>query len=368
MPEDKGKMRSVARTKKSAITLLDALGPEVLGTLVPGLGLAYKLSEILITHAWEFHVDRRKARIDEFHQTLLYGADEKDFESFLNKPFSIEDYYTLLDSAVHDQEDAKIPVYSKFFSALIEQTVPQTYKIHLIKALKELTCSDLDLLREIYISSKHDFVKEGGRNKQLREIVETADPIKSYSVQTFLRLGFIRLTGQGFGDTKGTPTPTDLLEAFMNAAFDQDELTPEAIGKKAWKQIGFVFIVIPDTEKYNDLMVLLKRTLTDLSIRSLIVPVQKGEPHVNLRISAGLIVCLDAKAGEKGSAMSSFMNHPQIKNRKIIKILLSASPDGAGFDPLPDLPALASFNFVSLDSYETQKFAEFVRESVDAAE
>jgi hypothetical protein len=199
----------------------------------------------------------------------------------------------------------------------------------------------------------------------MREIMETADPIKSYSVQTLLRLGFIRLTGQRFGDTKGTPTPTDVLEAFMNAAVDQDELTPEAIGKKAWKQIGFVFIVVPHMEKYNDLIVLLKRTLTDLSIRSLIVPAQKG---INVSMSAGLIMCLDAEAGEKDSAMSSFVDHPQIKNKKIIKILLSVSPDGAGFDPLPDLPALASFNFVSGESYETEKFAEFVRDNVNAAE
>ena len=357
MPKSKGKTMSIERSKKSFITLMDALGPEVLSTLVPGAGLVYKLSEVLITHAWEFHVDRNKDRIHEFHRALLDGTDVKDFKSFVSKQFSIEDYYTLLDSAVHDQEEAKIPIYSRFLKALIKQSVQEKYKIHLIKALKELTCSDVDLLRKIYISSKHDFVGKGGKSKQIKQIVKIEDPLRFCTMQTLMRLGFI---AQGLNNTEA-PIPTEILEAFINATFDQADLTPEVIGERAWKEIGYVFIVFPN-EKCTDQILFLQKILTDLNIRSSNTLAQKGEPHVNVIMSADiLIVCLDTEAGEKDSAMSFYINHPLIRKKKIIKILLSASPDGAGLDPFPDLQASASFNFVSKDSYETHEFMEFIK-------
>jgi hypothetical protein len=87
-----------------------------------------------------------------------------------------------------------VSFYASFFRALIERSIPQEYKVHLIKSLKELTVSDLALLRKIYITSRHDFVNRKGKSELTRSIVETQDPIEASSVQTLIRLGFITST------------------------------------------------------------------------------------------------------------------------------------------------------------------------------
>lgn len=85
---------------------------------------------------------------------------------------------------------------------------------------------------------------------------------------------------------------------------------------------------------------------------------------MNVLLSPGLVVCLDRESGTKDSEMLSFLNDPRIKRKKIVKILVSSSEDGAGFDPFPEIEALATFDFTSAQCYGLGEFKEFVRQLV----
>lgn len=363
MSEKEAKKVSIARSKKTTITIIDALGPEVASSFIPGLGFLYKFGKAFFEHGYEFYQDRKKARLEDFHHSLLNGTVEEDFESFINKPFSLEDYYSLLEGAVQDQENDKVPVYARFFRAIVEQSVPEQYKIYLIKALKELTSSDLNLLREIFVSSKYHFVGKGGLHEQIKEIMETQDTMKWCSVQKLLRLGFIKPTEQKAVNAIGPYMLTDILEVFVQNTFDKTELTPEMLGQKAWKNIGIITIVVPDIIKYSKHIDLLQKTLTGLCLQSTNMRPQKGRNYTSVIYSGYLILCLDDESGRKDSDMSFFINQPKIKIKNIVKLLLSASADGTAYDPFPDVPAIAKFDFVSEKSYETQNLIEFFKEA-----
>ena len=58
---------------------------------------------------------------------------------------------------------------------------------------------------------------------------------------------------------------------------------------------------------------------------------------MNVLLSPGLVVCLDRESGTKDSEMLSFLNDPRIKRKKIVKILVSSSEDGAALTPFRKL-------------------------------
>lgn len=348
--KEKMKSSSIARSKASMISLAEAIGSRVSDLVLPGSGTAYKVAKVLIKHAWRFYRDRGNMRVEEFHEVLLRGVPDTDMGSFLEKPFSIEDYYTLLDSALHDQEEAKVPRYSKFFKALINQSIDKKYRIHLIRVLKDLTYSDLMLARNIYISSQYNFIDDHGKIAQIRRILETSDPLTSCSIQKMIGFGLISPVKQD---------PTDLLKILVSATFDPIELTPEAIGKKAWKEVGTVWIIVPDVCRYMGLIELLETTLEKLCIKSSNVAASKKWPGMNISMSPILVLCLDAQSNQANSPMSKFVANSQLRHKKIVKILVSPGPGGKGIDPFQDLPSVANFDFTTEDTYEAEKFKNF---------
>jgi hypothetical protein len=120
--------------------------------------------------------------------------------------------------------------------------------------------------------------------------------------------------------------------------------------------------MVPDVEKYAPLITALENALRELNIRSSNGRVTKQVPHVNVLLSPGLVVCLDRESGTEDREMSSFLNDPRIRRKRIIKILVSVSEDGAALDPFPEIEALAKFDFTSPGRYELEEFKNFVRE------
>ncbi len=355
MTDDREKRKSLSRSKKSVYSMIDIFGPEILNAIVPGAGLAYRVGKVLVTHASDFYRDRTEGRFLDFHEALIAGKEADGVKELLGKPLSMEDYHALLDAALHDQEDAKAPFYGSFFRALVEGSVPEEYRVHLIKSLKELTASDLELLRRIYITSRHDFVNRQGRSELIRAIIVTKDPLRASSIQTFVRLGFLTSPEKDL-----MAQFTALMETMVTTLYTKDQLTPEAIGERAWKDIGTVFVVVPDIDKYGALIMALEGALKEMSVRSSNVRAQKQEPHPNVLASPGLVVCLDHESGAKDSDMSYFLNDPRVRHKRIVKILVSASEEGVAHDPFREIEAMATFDFTSPGRYELDQFKKFV--------
>src|SRR5437867_939136 len=143
------KEKSLTRSKRTLTSLGDIIvqGGAV-GAGAPELGIVYKLIKTLVAHARAYYNDRRNDRIEDFHEKVLEGVPEDQRAEFLKAEFSVEDYYSILEKAVQDEENSKVEIYAKLFRCLIMGLIPDDYKLHLIKASRELNYSDFEFMRK----------------------------------------------------------------------------------------------------------------------------------------------------------------------------------------------------------------------------
>ena len=367
------KDKSLTRTKKTATSLLELLGPEAISSLIPGGTLAYGFAKTLVNHAIQFHEDRKQSRINDFHKMLLEGTSKEDYEIFFKQEFSSEDYYSLLSSTIRDDEDAKTIFYSKIFKALIIQKIPEKYKRHFIKSIRELSYSDIEILRGMYISSKHE-IKCDTNTFTLQDSFppkpEKIDPIRNISIQALERLGFVDVHNNTIGEnpTENISHPTELVKPFVEALYGSEDLTPKSIGKESWKGMSAIPILVNDLEKHKDVMNALEESLRELNIKYIhLVPNMSVKPDLSpIHKSDYLILCLDYST--YNLHVETFVTQPQIKDKKFIKILVSAESDNKPHDPIPGVKALSTFKFMTDDSFEVDKFKDFMRIKTDIFE
>lgn len=217
------KEKSIARSKKSAIRLMDAIAEAGL-SLVPGGSGVYKFGKILVQHAKDFYHDRREERLTEFHERLLENVTEKEKEKILTVEFSIEDYYSILNQLIQDEEDRKVEIYAKVFQAILLNLIPNSYKLHMIKSIREVKYSDFDLMRRIYINEKYEFVAPGNKTNQIKRITQPADPIELHSIQTLIRHGYLRDK-----DGNKPPWPSELNKFIVELLYEPEQLTDKAL-------------------------------------------------------------------------------------------------------------------------------------------
>jgi len=348
-PVDTEKEKSISRTKKSAISLADILAKEGVSIIVPGGGLAYELGKLLWNHTKTWYRDRTEARLEEFHERLLEGIPKESQEEFLKNEFSPEEYYSILNHVLQDEEDKKVGVYSRIFQGLQLNLIPDEYRLHLIKCSRELKCSDFELIRQLYINEKYEFKAPGNRINQINSITISNDPIKAHSIQTLIRWGFLSTT-----DTKKPPWPTKLLKFFVEFLYDEENLTAESLGKQAKtaeteKMRVFIACDALGDGQNTKILLNISNSLFKVDIKNVIAnPIRKSLPLI---ISPIIAICLTSK----GSPFENIKKCVNIEKKSLIQILL---PGAKRSDlPIKDAP---TFDFTSENQNEVKKFVEFV--------
>ncbi|ABQ27666.1 hypothetical protein [Geotalea uraniireducens] len=256
------KETSIQRSKKSTITLAEIGVKEGLGLIVPGGSAMYEIGKVLFEHGRRYIQDRNESRIDEFNKLLLEGVPESEQDKLINNEFSIEDYCSLLSSAIADDEQVKLQYYSTLLKSVILNKINPVYKIHILKSLKELSSEDIDYAKEIYIASKHVFKGPNSISAQVKSLVSPGDPLKIVSLQKLTRLGFL------VNSTKDECLmPSKIMEEVVESIFSEEFLTPEAIGKQAWLKLE-VGIFCCDLTKNGDFIRRMSNIYQALDVRA----------------------------------------------------------------------------------------------------
>lgn len=346
----KDKKKSLSRTKRSSISLFDILGAESVSALVPGGGVIYKLSKTLLLHTKKWWEDRRDNRMQDFHKKLLLGIPKNEVDDFLCKKFSIDDYYSLLTHVVQDEENEKTDIYVKIFQALILDLIPIEYKRHIIKSTKDLKFSDFELMRLLYINEKYEFKAPGNKVNQIKSLTNLQDPMRIYSIQTLIRLGYLF-------DKDGTkpPWPSDLLKFLVELLYEEDALIPEAIGKKeklsAFERIK-IFIACDDIGSFGSVLSNLGDYLFQNKIKNVIAkPSRKSLP---LMLAPIIAVCISPNS----NPMENINKFLDVNKKCIIQVLLP----GATKENLP-LEGTKVFD-LSFDERELKRLVKFIDEKL----
>ncbi len=210
--------QSLSRSKKSLLKFCDFVA-ETTASSVPGGVPVYKLSKILVEHAHQFYKDRREQRLIDFHGKVLEEGTVQYWDSIKDKEFSIDEYYSLLNNVIQDEEDKKVDIYAKIFRLILLEKIPEKYRSHIIKSSRELTYSDFELMRTIYINEKYEFKAPGNITIQVRNITQPKSPLETYSIQTLIRFGYL-----SEGVDNKPPWPTELLKKIVECLYEENEL------------------------------------------------------------------------------------------------------------------------------------------------
>lgn len=328
--------KSIARTKKSVTTIAELLAKEGVSGVVPGGGLMYEATKALINHGKSYFSDRTASRIKDFHLALLKGgADHEKFEGFLKEPFVIDDYHAVLSSCVQDIEEEKVDIYSSLMRSLIGFKHEHGLRRHFIKSCKELTYSDLNFLKTLYINSKHDLMTVGGTQKQIEILLSTKVTLNILSIENLKSFGFVQTSRDAI---------TPLADKFVNTIFSDDELLPESIGKKIFtgKKIVIVTYQLDDPAHYT-LATEIQEALWSRQIKSSIQIIDEHRWEYSTILFGSALLLVGSKPIEPKylSALSKFS-----KIRPIIKLNLGSN---SSYKEVKDITFSDELNF-KLDS------------------
>lgn len=95
---------------------------------------------------------KRKVRFDEFYKSLLNGKatkEEREYEDMFKK--TEEQYFSLLNLAIEDDEREKAPIYANVYRSILEEKIPPSQYKRLIRLAKELPYNTIEILAKIYI-------------------------------------------------------------------------------------------------------------------------------------------------------------------------------------------------------------------------
>jgi hypothetical protein len=341
--KDRKVEKSLERSKKTTLTFANELAKEGCSALVPGGGLMYEGIRILMQHGRKFYEDRKTERIEKFHEILL-GKDVPSKEDILHKEFTIEDYTILLSHAVQDEEDDKVGIYSRIFQALLNKRIPDELKSHILKSSRSLLYSDFEFMKEIYLAGIYEFKDEGNIEEQIKHRTRVKDPIKNLSIQNLIRLGFLY-------DKDGSkpPYPTDLLKTLISSIFKEDELTPESIGKQAWRDVR-IFIASFDINSHTSFINKVANALSAKNIKTIIALPSK---HVFVQSTSELIILINDNNVFKQIETYKKENHNF--SSKIINAYLPGTLKEF-FEEQDD----KTFFFKTIDDSEIVQFVEFI--------
>lgn len=352
MPENSksgtvGKGQNLAKGKRALTSFGEIViqgGATAAG--IPGAGIAYKAIKILVEYARAYYNERRNDRIEEFHNKVFAGVSEDQQEEFLKAEFSIQDYYALLEKAVQDEEESKVEIYAKLFRCLILGLVPNDYKLHIIKATRDLNFADFELMRQLYINDKYEFVGPGNKLSQISNLTSPINPLRAYSIQTLLRLGFLNER-----ETHKPPWPNDLLKLFVELLYEKEALTAESLGAKVktadTERLRVFFAYSELNNESSKLLCSLADRLHNLYIKSVIaLPNKKSFP---LTVAPMVVVCI----GPNGSPIDDLRAFASLERKIVVQLLMP----GANKEAVP-LKDTATFDLKITGEHE--RFVKFV--------
>ena len=346
------KILSRERALDSSISLAEILGGALIAATSPAAG-ALALSATLARHAARFYFDRAKERAADLHAKLLAEASSADHDRIMSGRIESEDYFSILNAAILEDESAKMDCYATFLRNHLLGVVPSEYKLRLLKALRDLTQEELQTLRRGYIAATQDMMTAGGTAQQLHELLNPRGDVELAVLESLRRFGFLRV------QKNGSYEPTRLAELAAKLYFAPDELTARSLGRPAWSGIRAA-LMSPYLSDHTSLLLHMQQTLASKTIKSDIV---SSQPSVLQRIpftTRTLFLVLD----KRGMPKDHLAALSKLNGKVVIKIVLPETPKSPSPDPVPELQSVCLVQLLSKENLE--EFAGVVDEILSA--
>jgi len=293
---------------------------------------------------------------------LLHSDNPQAIQELLDKEFTVEDYYSVLNNLIQDEEDEKTPFYARILESIMRGTLREPHKIHFLKAIRQLTCSDIQLMRNVHIASPHRFQGLGNKKKQVQEHLNEAHPMRIISIQTLSRLGFVTRGGARYGEFEHH-FPTELLDTFATTIFFAHELVPEAIDQKSLTSIKAA-IVCHDLSAHRSDLEKLQEILYKARVESVIIHYSKLD-QINIKLLYSLFIIVTDKTAWNDKDVECLR---KMNEKEVYHIVVGSLDEGeAFFEPL-GVKARARFTLINGETKDFASFKSCVDQYVDYIE
>jgi hypothetical protein len=264
--------------KNTTIKIADFLLEFGFSLASPVLSIPYNGAKKIIEIAKDCHQHKTNERLYQFHCALLNGENT---DGFIDKEFNIDDYTALLNSCLQDIEDEKAEIYGKFFKGLINN--PELSKENrrtMILLIKELSMSDIQILKKIYIHSRFNINNNSGN---IRDLINSKDHQMKMAKTKFSYHSLIDIDDHQIDE---------FAVLFIKTVFNTGELTPENIGLKEWRNIRVCIISYRlDDPSHFEIATKIESLLYDERISSVAIAlVKSNKKTVYMMYSAGVLI------------------------------------------------------------------------------
>jgi len=177
---------------------------------------------------------KRNETINEFYRNLFNGEVTPERIEYEKEHIKAneEQYYILLNLAISDEEKEKNYIYANTYRFIRDNsTIDKKMKTKLIKLAKNLPSSAIELLPEIHVH-KHFNTQYSRRDSYLNDILNKPEFL--YEANILIQNGIFKQIPV-IGNTIKVEE-TDLFELIMKVFFNENDLTPYALGLKVWAQ------------------------------------------------------------------------------------------------------------------------------------
>lgn len=317
--------KSLNRSKNSVITVADLLAKEGLTAIIPAGGLIYDISKSLAQHGRNYFIGRTEDRLEEFHERLLNEhQDENEIQGFINKEFSLDDYYAILSSCTQDIENEKVTIYANLLRGIIKGRIEPKIKRHYITTCKDLTFTELHFLKEVYINSEFDLMTPGGTRAQVSTLLSTKDFFKSVTISKLIQLGYI---------DKECRHITPMAKQLIKLIFEKESLSPEAVGRSEFSGINILIISYQlDDNIHNKVVQGIQDSLWSNNIKSSISILDERLLKSMHNYSAAALIVDDKKIIDKYiPSLIKFSEHKSLIKINISEAGVRNSIDGVNF-------------------------------------
>lgn len=194
----------------------------------PGLAIGYTWFQICMDRAAECKNQQAERRLTDFHKRLL----SDDIEPIPFDEEIIKDYTRLIESMIRDDEDEKANYYSRLLVSFATKRIDKNEKLYLLKMIRDLTSYDIETMRKMHIH--HSFDVKGASSINFSA--------HSYCLPKLTDMHILEAVN-------GKQDLTQIGKRFLHLIYTDEELTPEAIGKKVWRNITYYRISFSDSNQ-----------------------------------------------------------------------------------------------------------------------
>jgi hypothetical protein len=240
--------------------------------------------KIIVDHIHRYREDQVQHRLAAFARMILETNLTDVPEDLFEREIDQADFHAVITALINDEDDEKAALYAQTLKTLLAQEVPDHYRRYIIRTVRALTWTELELARRLYIHHHFRFptynASPSDPAEQVSRLLARPDALQRVALQSLRSHALLADSpANPAGAPRGqalapTPQPTELLETIVTAAYPAAALLPAALGFRERSPIADllgVFFAFHIEEDEGDLISRLHEELFNNEIASLLL-------------------------------------------------------------------------------------------------